>query len=168
MHLQLPTIRYEKSYLAAVDEAVGETQLTKIKTPEPGESFEDFVNTRIAYSRGEQLPEGYVPNTELWLIDNDEFIGWTNIRHRLNESLQERGGNIGYWIRPSRRNEGYGKEILRLALMKARELGISKALLTCLTSNTASCKIIEANGGVLENIVGERRYYWIDLEEKSK
>src|SRR5688500_3459306 len=28
-------------------------------------------------------PEGFVPDTELWLIDGDEFLGRIGIRHRL-------------------------------------------------------------------------------------
>jgi predicted acetyltransferase len=61
------------------------------------------------------------------------------------------GGHIGYEIRPTQRKRGYGKLILRLALQEARALGIDRALLTCDCTNAASRRIIEANGGMLED-----------------
>ena len=56
-------------------------------------------------------------------------------------------------IRPSKRNQGYGKKILQLALLKAKALGINKVLITCDETNIASKKIIEASDGVFENSI---------------
>ena len=59
--------------------------------------------------------------------------------------------------------------ILKLALEQCRRRGIERALITCLDRNTASARVIEANGGQLENIIedprgiGLSRRYWIDL-----
>lgn len=39
--------------------------------------------------------------------------------------------------------------ILRLALLKAKELNIGKAIISCLKDNIGSHKIIEKNGGIL-------------------
>ena len=64
------------------------------------------------------------------------------------------------------RNKGYGTKILELALDEAKKLGIEKALLTCEDDNINSAKVIEKNGGVLENkVTGDRklkRRYWIE------
>ncbi len=115
------------------------------------------------------LPEGRVAASEFWLIDKDEFIGRVSVRHMLNDCLFKIGGHIGYYIRISKRKKGYGKAILKLALQKAKQLGILKVLVTCDVGNTASQKVIEANCGVLENIVetGEnspkKRRYWIKI-----
>jgi predicted acetyltransferase len=49
--------------------------------------------------------------------------------------------------------QGYGSAMLELAIPKVRELGIDRILLTCNASNVGSRKIIEKNGGVLENEV---------------
>jgi predicted acetyltransferase len=54
-------------------------------------------------------------------------------------------------------------------LEKARAVNITRALVTCDDTNIASAKIIEANGGVLENIILMAGYpvpvrrYWIDM-----
>ncbi|HZE87234.1 MAG TPA: hypothetical protein VE090_03425 [Methylomirabilota bacterium] len=61
----------------------------------------------------------------------------------------------------------YGKEILKLALPQAKRLGITKVLITCDDTNIGSQKVIEANGGILENIVENgvenprKRRYWL-------
>ena len=41
-------------------------------------------------------PDGYVPDTELWWVEGDEFLGRIGIRHRLTPMLLEMGGHIGY------------------------------------------------------------------------
>src|SRR5712675_977842 len=48
-------------------------------------------------------PEGYVPATTLWWIDAREYFGRLAIRHRLTPGLLEKGGHIGYDVRPSAR-----------------------------------------------------------------
>lgn len=170
MKLILPTIQYKQSYLEAVEEGKDETQVTRIDKPEEGQSFEEFVKRQLGRAEGLYLPEGWVPCTELWLIDNNKFIGRINIRHSLTEFLLRVGGHIGYWIRPSERNKGYGKEILRLALPEAKKLGIKKTLITCDETNLGSQRIIETNGGALENIVDmgdndpRKMRYWITLK----
>jgi len=101
--------------------------------------------------KGLDLPEGFVPASTFWLVDNNKFIGHVNIRHKLNEKLSKVGGHIGYAIRPSERRKGYGSQILALVLSKVSELGIKHALVTCDNDNLASAKIIEKNGGVFQD-----------------
>ena len=161
-----PSVKYEKEYLLALDEAkddIGDTLLIK---PSAKQSFENFIQELDDNSKGINMPAGKVPSTTLWLIDNDEFIGRLSIRHELNKKLLQHGGHIGYYIRKSKRGKGYGKLILQLGLEEARKIGISKALITCDYDNIASRKIIEENGGVLENIITleedrKLRRYWI-------
>ncbi|SRR5260221_4510951 len=169
MELVSPSITYKNDYLEAINEGKDEVSDTRLDIPKENESFIEFVQRLNDYARALQLPEGWVPFTELWLIDNGEFIGRVSIRHILTEYLRKENGHIGYYIRPSKRNMGYGKIILTLALSKAKELGINKVLVTSDETNTGSKKIIEANGGVLENrlqLHSDRPAtlrYWISL-----
>ena len=121
-----------------------------------------------------------------WLTDRDEFVGQASIRPELSTSyLITYGGHIGYSIRPSKRNRGYGTKILALALEKASDLGLGKALVTCDSDNLASRKIIERNGGVFESSMAmrgeilsiegrsneenvDKLRYWIDLPESRR
>lgn len=112
-------------------------------------------------AEGNDLPEGFVPQTLYWLYVGGIPVGYGKLRHCLNDKLLEHGGHIGYVIRPSERGKGYGKLLLLELLGKAKEKQISEVLLTCDEDNTASRRIIESNGGRLKNIHGGSCKYWI-------
>jgi RimJ/RimL family protein N-acetyltransferase len=48
-------------------------------------------------------------------------------------------------------------------LREARALGMERVLVVCLDDNPASARTIERNGGVLEEVRGAVRRYWIEL-----
>lgn len=120
-------------------------------------------------ARGVGLPPGRVPYSTFWLRSVRRLVGRSSLRHRLTPELEDEGGHVGYDIRPSERRKGYGTLILRLTLAEARKLGLSRALLTCDTDNVASAKIIEKNGGRLQDRAVSKRSgklisrYWIEL-----
>jgi predicted acetyltransferase len=169
MQLVLPSIKYKKEFLEAFDESIDEGD-TRLSQAENNESFEEYVKRANENAKGQNLLKGHVPATTYWLMDKGELIGRTQIRHELNDFLLKANGHIGYYIRPSKRKMGYGKEILRLALLEAKKLGLSKVLIDCDEDNIGSRKIIEANGGELEGIVEiekgkpKRRRYWITVK----
>ena len=148
--LVLPNTLYKKSYLEALKEFNKDTmQQDEPQYEDIATDFPGFVKTLKDRAKGKNLPPGYVPDTQLWLVLGNKYLGRVSIRHKLTPTLKARGGHIGYAIRPSARNKGYGSLILKLALPKAFKLGIEKALLTCNADNEYSRKIIEKNGGVL-------------------
>ena len=106
-------------------------------------------------------PEHHVPSTTLWWIEADNYLGRIAIRHRLNDSLIQVGGHIGYDVRPSARQRGHASAMLAAALPLAHALGIDSALVTCDVSNPASRRVIERNGGVLENQRGSTLRFWV-------
>lgn len=133
-------------------------------------NFENYIKDLKDLSNGIGLPEGYVPSTEWWLINsNNDILGTVRLRHELGKRNFEEGGDIGYDISPRYRRKGYGKVILKLVLEKAKELGLEKVLVTCDFDNIGSKRIIESNGGKLENIIVSKETgkevlrYWIEL-----
>jgi predicted acetyltransferase len=94
-------------------------------------------------------------------VDGSEFLGRVQIRHRLTDRLREVGGHIGYDVRPSARRRGHATAMLRATLPMARALGIERALITCDTENGASRKVIEANGGMLEDERNGKLRFWV-------
>ena len=137
-------------------------------------AFDEYL-ARVTDQAGDiTLPNGIVvpkvPFSLHWLVVGGTFVGELSFRHRLNDWLRASGGHIGYGIRPSARGRGFGRAILRLALVEARALGLPRVLVTAHAENTPSRRIIEANGGTLENIVPEiftgeaLCRYWIELE----
>ena len=114
--------------------------------------------------------EDRVPDSVFFLLDTERnrLLGAVNIRHYLNDALLREGGHIGDGIRPSERRKGYATEMVRLALIECKKLGISRVLMTCDRDNVGSAKSIIKNGGVLENEFlnadGQiEQRYWIDL-----
>ena len=67
-----------------------------------------------------------------------------------------------------------GTELLRQTLGKAKEIGLSKVLLTCGKDNIRSVRVILANRGVFESeeFLEERneviQRYWIDLPQPAR
>lgn len=172
--LVAPDIRYKQSYLEALDEYHADvanarrlTAYANVDREDLAKNFDKYIDQIRNEAQGIDLPEGYVPHSVYWLVEGDEYLGRVDIRHELNDFLKNEGGHIGYDIRPAQRNKGYGNLLLQLAIQKARELGIENILVTCDIDNPGSNKIIQKNGGNLENtyqlpngVVKNR--YWIN------
>lgn len=164
-----PMLRYRDSFLAAIREFQSEGRHTDLNTAEMQQYFPRYL--QYWRDRKQNPAPGLVPETTFWLIDGATFIGRLSLRHELNANLIRFGGHIGYEIRPTKRQTGYGKLILRLGLVQARQRGLTRVLVTCDDTNLASARIIESNGGVLENtlqiegrLIATRRY-WIAIPD---
>ena len=132
------------------------------------EDFDGWLRKSREMTREENCPEGVVPGETRWLVDRDgRVLGRCSVRYRLLPHLEREGGHIGYDVRPGRRGEGHATRMLGLALERARELGLSRVLLTCGEDNVASAKVIETNGGIeFGSAVSDRsgktvRRFWI-------
>lgn len=134
-------------------------------------TYEEWLKSIKDKALGINVPSDKVPSSTFLAVDSsNKMIGIVTIRHMLNEALLNDGGHIGYGVRPSERGKGYATEILRLSLIKAKELGIDKVLVTCDVTNLASAKVIEKNGGLFEDIRvskhdwSQSKRYWIEIQ----
>lgn len=124
---------------------------------------------RVKANRGGPWLDERVPQSHYWYVRDDRILGRIRLRHALNERLRQEGGHIGYDVRPSEWGKGHATRMLSLMLPIAREAGLDRALLTCDDDNRASARVIEKNGGVLQDIIVSpksgkpHRRYWIDL-----
>lgn len=174
LRLISPSREFEPSYRSLVAEikARGERPIP-FPLGFPHDDFDELIVRLEQSSKGHGLPEGFVPNSTFWVVTQSEIVGVSNVRHSLTPRLREEGGNIGYGVRPSFRGRGLGVELLRQTLGKARDLGLTKVLLTCGKDNIASVRVILSNGGALESeeylaARGEVvQRYWIDLTRHS-
>lgn len=121
-----------------------------------GASFDEFKTIHlpqmIAWSKGRNLPDGFVPETFLFLWEDDEIVGQFRIRHHLCPSLVEGGGHIGYFIRKDMRNRGLGKKGLKLTLEKARAIVPEDEIyLRVQKDNPASLRVMMSAGGYVHH-----------------
>lgn len=162
--LARPSVDYKASYIEAIREFEKEGTRPAWNYSNLEKQFDEYVGLLLARET-DPFP-GFVPQTDFWLIVDGCYVGRTGLRHHLNASLERFGGHIGYEIRPSMRRKGYGTLQLKLVLPRAWELGLKRVLITCDDDNIGSAKIIEHNGGVLQDKVDNARStltrrYWI-------
>lgn len=167
--LIIPNKQYLESYKEAYNENINNNVKQNLFTNPDENILTKFDN----YRKGINLKPGYVSADYYWLVDDEtnEFIGEISIRHSLNDYLLRYGGHIGYAVRPSKWNKGYATIMLKYALVKAKDIGIDKVLITCNDNNIGSIRVIEKNGGILENKIQNiinneeitTRRYWINL-----
>jgi predicted acetyltransferase len=175
-----PHPRFHRSYLAALAEfvAVGQERHAGLPslpaegsfpgaefTPESVRALEGFESL-VAFllsqrDPGAARPRAYVPFTELWMADGDEYLGRISLRHELNALLHEWGGHIGYAVRPSARGRGYAGAALQAMLQICADRGIDPVLVTCDVDNVPSRRTIERAGGVYEDTRDGKLRYWV-------
>ncbi|WP_458121621.1 GNAT family N-acetyltransferase [Paenibacillus sp. Z6-24] len=165
-----PSSQYKNEYLDMVTEwkSSGEKLIPWVLRFD-NENFQIMIEELNHLRTDKNLEENKVNSSTFWLANQDRrLLGVVNIRHRLNHNLLHIGGHIGYGIRPSERQKGYATEMLRLALLEAKKLGMSRILVTCDKDNIGSAKTIINNGGILdsEEFVNdiEIQRYWIEIK----
>lgn len=174
-HLAPPDLRYAESWCAAVRESIeaGERHIHGAglwNLPEEAWRPADLAACRtvvavLLANNDPAVPrlEGQVPNELLWIVDGEpeELVGFISLRFELDDWLLQKGGHIGYSVRPSRRGQGYASRALTLGLQRLRERGIGDVLVTCNDDNVGSARTIERACGVLEDVREGVRRYWV-------
>lgn len=133
------------------------------------EVFAGWVAETQSHERGEGVSPELVASTLRWVVDErapGTVLGTISLRHQLNDYLRREGGHIGYAVRPTARGRGVATAALGLLLEVCAARGIDPVLVTCLDSNVASARTIEHQGGVLEDVTGDLRRYWISSAQR--
>lgn len=166
---KLEAIEYIKEHIKFNSEPAGTSGLD-----DEYENYENWLEKLELMKNIETCPSNRCIGREYFLIreSDEKIVGMINLRWNLNEWMLEYGGHIGYGIRPTERRKGYNKINLYLCLLKAKEFGIDKVLLTANDDNLGSIRTIESLGGILENKVKSYkkdeemiRRYWINVNE---
>jgi len=150
MNLVTPSTTYQESYLSYIKE-LGNEERYPFTLDLEFEDFTTLLNRLEDYSFGRNLPEGTVQNTTLWLVDVNEIVGVTNVRHYLNEVITHCGGHIGLSIRPSQRGNGLGNLLIQLSIDHLKKLGVHHIHIHCYKGNEASSNAILHCGGKLDS-----------------
>jgi len=131
-----------------------------------GKSFEEYkqwLKQGVADAQQEGIFDGWkAPQSTYWLYADGEPVGYGKIRHILTDKLLHDGGSIGYSIRPSQRNKGFGEILLAELVKECPHLGVEKALLTIHKDNLPSIQVALKNHGMIEKSSEKLHYIWID------
>ncbi len=177
-HLTRPDARLRTSFLDALAETRAESDRADhwfgvASSATDGKAWDDavlhdpggftrFVAAELSDADDDApRPAGYVPSTLLWWVERDRWLGRLSLRHRLTPFLRDIGGHIGYFVPPSARRQGHATAMLGAALPWARDLGIDPVLITCDHDHVASRRVIESNGGVLDDRRGGKLRFWV-------
>ena len=111
-----------------------------------------FLHTLTDPAALVRLPDGRrvprLPFRLFWMWDG-AFCGSINLRWQPGtEDLPPHvSGHVGYSVVPWKRRLGYATSALRQLLPVAREVGLSRVLITCDDDNLVSRRVIEGAGG---------------------
>ncbi len=148
----LPTIKYKNKALQFKKEFFdnNENVINGRELLDKMESYEEWLQSVINNAEIKTVNPEWVLTDTFFAVDaNDEIVGIIDLRHELNEFLQD-FGNSGYSVRPSERRKGYATEMLRLIIAVAKKAGFDSLQLSVERSNEPSVKTIKKNGGVYE------------------
>ena len=173
--LKKPTIEYADDIMQLRQEIIDANDpdaFAGCGNLEECETAQEWINWITVMENPETCPEGRVSSNMFIAVrvSDNKIVGVIDLRHHLgNPMLREWGGHFGYIVRPGERGKGYAKEMVRQNLIKCRELGLHKVMITCNRNNIASEKTILANGGVFEKEVlvdGEyTKRFWVTITE---
>ena len=168
MKLRRPTLADKAAVLALVAEFEQSQSAHDGGFWDPGNfCYETWLKGVQDGELGLNLPDGWVPAIQLIGFEGKKAVGFLNFRLALNDHLLQFGGHIGYSVRPTERNKGYAKAMLKQAFIFAISRKIKRVLVICHVGNPASRAVILANGGVLEDVREGSERYWIALESKD-
>ena len=150
--LIVPTIKYKDKALQFKKEFLdnNENVINGSELLDKTESYEEWLQSVTNNADIKTVnPEWVLTDTFFAVDDNDEIVGIIDLRHELNEFIQD-FGNSGYSVRPSERRKEYATEMLRLIKEVAKRVGLDSLQLSVERSNEPSVKTIKKNGGLYE------------------
>lgn len=111
-------------------------------------NYKMFLKDKVREKRV-KLTDKDTPRISYIFYVNNLPVGEICIRPVLNDYWEVHSGNIGYKIRPSQRNKGYGSRMLKYAIKRCRKLRMKEIILQTTATNVYSKKAIESNNGKL-------------------
>ena len=116
--------------------------------------YKKWLEKENNYSKGKELPEGWIPATTYLLYIDEIPVGYGRVRHSSSEYLENviGAGNLGYAISKQYRGKGYGNLLFKELLNKCKDFGYTEIKLFPYKDNEATVRIMLKNGG---EIIGE-------------
>lgn len=113
------------------------------------DSYENYLRLVLSLKERYDQPTRKYPVETFFIYFQEQLIGEVRYRQKLAPEMEDLGGHITIYIRPSMRLKGLGTDTLRKALVKVAERQrLITVLLVCLSDNLGAMKIMKACGGI--------------------
>lgn len=143
-----PNETYIDEYLLACKESHDHD--VKEWTPVEPADFENWKTGAMQRYRmlesGDGLPDGIPRMITYWCVDDERFIGEIQIRPFLTSEEARQMGHIGYAVRYSMWNKGFGTKLLRYGIEKLHERNVSPIYIACHADNLGSNRVAQKAG----------------------
>lgn len=130
------------------------------------DEYKTWLKQQDDYSKGQNLPQNWIPQTTYFLYIGEMPVGIGRIRHYSNEGLERKGvGNLGYGIAKPFRGMGYGNLLFEKLLEKCKNFGYSEITLYPFIDNLATNKVMLKYGAKLVGTLNdEKNIYTIPVK----
>ncbi len=167
-HLVTLGPQHEKAFFAYLEEYARTGEPTALPDVTPA-TYGMFLRMLRRHQRAAHMPPSFSPYRRFFLANADEsaLLGTCTFRFLPTYDVVNEGGHIGYGVAPSQRGQGYAKLMCRKMIRFGRIHGYRHILITCDLDNLASAHVIEACGGVLDDIrpipgrAQPKKRYWV-------
>lgn len=95
---------------------------------------------------GEGLPAGIPRMITYWCIEENKFIGEIQIRPYMTMEEAKEIGHIGYAVRYSMWNKGFGTKLLQFAVDSLHEYSVNPIYIACHIENIGSNRVSQKVG----------------------
>ncbi|MBR2299385.1 MAG: GNAT family N-acetyltransferase [Alphaproteobacteria bacterium] len=127
------------------------------------DGFQDFCKKAVLRSK-ESPQDGHAITITYLIFDGEIPVGFGKFRPIMTElCVQNRAFHFAYMIAPKFRGRGYATAFIKFLKNEALKYGLTEIRGTALIDNKASCKVMEKNGGIMEDCSDGEATYVISL-----
>jgi len=129
------------------------------------DEFQEFCKKAVLRSK-ESHEEGHAITIMYLIFDDETPVGFGKFRPIMTDlCIKNRAFHFAYMISPKYRGRGYATQFIAFLKQEALKYGLTEIKGTALIENKASCRVMEKNGGILEDCLDGEATYVIPLKK---